>query len=94
MIVLGYYYYLNIYDIIRINHDSQPVLEKYCMTAAGSRKINVIDPFKFKMEGQEEGLYIAVIEEVKYGVFLLKAVYRQPVDQTNSAKYDIVRPGR
>lgn len=54
----------------------------------------MIDPFKFVMEGQEAGLYIAIIEEVKHGVFMLKAVYRQPVDQTNSAKYDIVLPGR
>ena len=38
------------------------------------------------MEGQEAGLYIAVIEEVKYGVFMLKAAYRQHMDQTNSAK--------
>ena len=54
----------------------------------------MIDPFKFVMEGQEAGLYIAVIEEVKHGVFMLKAVYRQPEDQRNSAKYDIVLPGR
>ena len=77
----------------RIYHDMQPVVEKYCKSAE-SRQINVIDPFKFVMEGQEAGLYIAVIEEVKHGVFLLKAVYRQPVDQTNSASFDIVRPGR
>jgi hypothetical protein len=68
-------------------------VDKYCKSAE-SRQINVIDPFKFVMEGQEAGLYIAVIEEAKFGVFLLKAVYRQPVDQTNSASYDIVRPGR
>ena len=77
----------------RIDHDMQPVMDKYCKSD-DSRQINVIDPFKFVMEGQEAGLYIAVIEEVKHGVFLLKAVYRQPVDQTNSASFDIVRPGR
>ena len=78
----------------RIYRDIKPVLREYCMTATEPRRIHVIDPFKFMMEGQEAGLYIAVIEEVKHGVFLLKAVYRQPKDQTNSAKYDIVRPGR
>ena len=71
----------------------QPVVHQYCKSDE-SRQINVIDPFKFVMEGQEEGLYIAVIEEVKHGKFMLKAVYRQPVDQTNSMSYDIVRPGR
>lgn len=77
----------------RIRHDIQPVVDKYCKSTE-SRHISVIDPFKFVMEGQEEGLYIAVIEEVRFGVFMLKAVYRQPVDQGNSAKYDILRPGR
>jgi hypothetical protein len=71
----------------------QPVVHQYCKPSE-SRQINVIDPFKFVMEGQEEGLYIAVIEEVRHGIFMLKAVYRQPVNQANSMSYDIVRPGR
>lgn len=93
--VFSYYYYELEITISsnRINHDVQPIVDKYCISTE-SRQINVIDPFKFVMEGQEEGLYIAVIEEVKHGVFLLKAVYRQPIDQTNSASYDILRPGR
>ena len=79
----------------RIYNYIHPILEKYCITDHKScRKISVIDPFKFVMEGQEAGLYIAVIEEVKHGVFMLKAVYRQPLDQMNSAKYDILLPGR
>ena len=68
-------------------------MHQYCKSDE-CRQINVIDPFKFVMEGQEEGLYIAVIEEVRHGTFMLKAVYRQPVDQTNSMSYDIVRLGR
>ena len=79
----------------RIYHDICLTLERYCVDDPKQfRKLNVIDPFKFVMEGQEAGLYIAIIEEVKHGVFMLKAVYRQPVNQRNSAKYDINLPGR
>ena len=46
------------------------------------------------MEGQEAGLYIAVIKEAEHGMFVLNAVYKQPKDQRNSARFDIVLPGR
>ena len=81
-----------IYYRIHCQEDVNRALEKYCTSER--RVIKVIDPFKFELQGREEGLYIAVIEEVKHGVFMLKAVYRQPTDQTNSVKYDIVLPGR
>ena len=76
----------------RLLHDIRPVLDKYCAQDRKKEIKRVSLDFVLKDPNQE---YTAVIEEIKHGEFVLKAVeYKPNRDKIYPAKYDIVLPER